>query len=197
MKTILTLLLFVSVMLASNINNSLLKVHATLLPKLYLMDYNFKSKLIDNTIKITIMYKSNDYKSAQSLKNKIYARYPDGIQSYKIDVKLIKYHQLNQQKSNIFYLFPASDEEIKFAVGVAKKDKAFTFSYLRNDLNHGVMMSLSVKKNVKPILNLNASKTNNISLRPVLIDISIIFAKDTVATKLIFNRVKSTSVYKV
>ena len=197
MKIIITFLLLISVIFASSINDSLIKVHATLLPKLYLMDYDFKSKLIDNTIKITLVYKLNDYKSAQSLKNKILSRYATGIKSYKIAVELLRYQDLKNQKSNIFYLFPASNEEIKHAVTTAKKNHVLTFSYLKNDLKNDVMISLSIGKNVKPILNLNVIKTNNINLRPILIDISTIFIKNTLFNKLIFNRVKNISVFEV
>ena len=177
MRQIITFLLLISVVFASNIDDSVLKVHATLLPKIYLMDYNFQSKLIDDTIKISLVYKAKDYKSAQSLKSKILSRYTKGIKSYKIAVKLLRYHDLKDKKSNIFYLFPASDREIEYAVATAKRSNALTFSYLSNDLNNGVMISLAIGKNVKPILNLNAIKANNINLRPVLIGISTIFVK--------------------
>ena len=197
MKFIITLLLLSSVVFASSINDSLLKVHATLLPKLYLMDYKFKSKLIKDTIKISLVYTSNDYKSAESLKNKIYSRYANGLKSYKIDVKLIKYHNLKSQTSNIFYFFPASSSEIKHAVSVAKKSNALTFSYLKDDLHNGVMISLAVGKDVKPILNLNAIKINNINLRPVLIDISIVFVAKEVVYKLLFIDTKNLFVFKV
>ncbi len=177
MKWIINFLLLTSVVFASNINDSVLKVHATLLPKIYLMEYNFQNKLIDDTIKISLVYKAKDYKSAQSLKSKILSRYKKGIKSYKIAVTLLQYHDLKNQKSNIFYLFPASDKEIEYAVAMAKRSNALTFSYLSNDLNNGVMISLTIGKTVKPILNLNAIKANDINLRPVLINISTIFVK--------------------
>ena len=55
----------------------MLKIHATLAPKLLLMDYAFKEKTTNNTINIVIAYENNDYKSAQLLKRTIEQKYPN------------------------------------------------------------------------------------------------------------------------
>ena len=52
-----------------------------------------------------------------------------------------------------------------------------TFSYLESDLKYGVMLSVKIGANVKPIINLEAIKANNITLRPILLDISLIYRK--------------------
>lgn len=159
------------------INDSLLKIHATLVPKIYLMDYKYKEKIDNNSIVIALVYKDSDYKNALSLKNKIKLKYGGGIKSYKIEVKLIPYSKIDRSDANIYYLFPSTSENIKKVIQKANENQALTFSYLNNDLRYGVMASLKMGNKVKPLLNLDAIKLHNISFRPILLNISSIFSQ--------------------
>lgn len=179
MKTLILLLTLVSSIFAVNLNDSLLKVHSTLLPKMYLMDYNFQKKLKDNTIIIAIMYANNEYKDAKRLRKMIETRYPNGIKTYNIQAKLIRYSNIQISRANIYYLFPTNTQKIKKVIKKAATNGAITFSYLQNDLKYGVMISLNVSKRIKPLLNLEAIKKNKIALRPILIEISTIYKNHT------------------
>lgn len=163
---------------AFSINESLLKVHATLVPKISLMDYKFNEKLKNNTITIAIMYNESEYKDAKFLKDKIDIRYQDGIQSYKVKSKLVVYENVKKAQANVYYLFPTSEHNIKETVQQAQENSALTFSYLRDDLKYGVMISLNIGNKIKPVLNLEAIKMYNIALRPVLLDISSIYMNE-------------------
>lgn len=178
MKTLLLTFLFTLSLFGGTLNESLLKIHATLVPKIYLMDYNFKDKLINNAIVIAIVYKKSDYQSAKELEILIKNRYKKGIKSYKVIPMLVSYVNESSTKANIYYLFPNTKREIQKVIKTASKNNALTFSYDREDLKYGIMISLSITKQIRPILNLKAVKLNNISLRPVLIDISSIFKND-------------------
>ena len=178
MKKLILILIFSVSSFALSIDNSLLKVHATLVPKLYLMDYKFKEKIANKTIKINIFYTSNEYLKAKELKSLMTHRYKNGLKGYKLDVKLVKYSALNKPKANIYYLFPSVTKDIKNVVQEAKLYNALTFSYQNEALKYGVMISLNISKKLKPLLNLKAIQTNNIVFRPVLIDISAIYNKD-------------------
>jgi len=175
MKILLILLIIVGHLFSTTINESLLKVHATLIPKISLMDYKFQEKIQNNTIVIAIMYKDSEYKNAKSLKNKIDSRYKDGIKSYKIEANLVSYRDVKKATANIYYIFPTQESDIKKTIDQANINGALTFSYLKDDLKHGVMISLNVSKKIKPILNLDAIKIHKIAFRPVLIDISTIY----------------------
>jgi len=178
MKTLLLLLILTSSIFALSINDSLLKVHATLVPKIYLMDYKFKDKLKNNTITIAIMYESNAYKHAKKLKGLIEDRYKNGIKSYSVQAKLVNYKNIQNSEANIYYLLPSKSKLVKTVVQKAASNGALTFSYLNEDLKHGVMISLNVSKKIKPLLNLEAIKTHKIALRPVLINISTIYTRE-------------------
>lgn len=170
--------LFYTSLFALTINESLLKIHATLVPKIYLMDYKFKDKLKDNSISIAIVYKDNEYSDAKNLKVMIQNRYKNGIQSYTIHPVLVNYKDIKNADANVYYLFPASKKEILSVIKKASIGHALTFSYHQDDLKYGVMISLNISKKIKPLLNLDAIKEHNIALRPVLIDISTIYLKD-------------------
>lgn len=182
MKAFFLFLLLALSLFGATINGSLLKIHATLVPKIYLMDYKFKDKLVDNTITIAIMYKKNDYQSAKELQTLMKDRYKKGIKSYKVNPILVSYADVDETQANIYYLFPSDKEQIQKVVKKASLNDALTFSYQREDLRYGVMISLSIAKKVKPLLNLEAIKLHEISLRPILIDISAIFVNDLGST---------------
>jgi len=179
MKIILLIVTIVSSVFSFSINESMLKVHSVLIPKILLMDYKIQDKLKDGTIKIAIMYKNSEYKYASSLKNKIDLRYKDGIRTYKIATELVKYENINNVNANIYYLFPSDKKDIKNTVKQAHRNNALTFSYLEDDLKYGIMISLNVSKKIKTVLNLDAIKKYQISLRPILIEISNIYRLET------------------
>jgi len=85
----LLLLLLYQYSFALSINESLLKIHAVLLPKIVLMDYNFENKLRDNTITIAILYDANEYKRAVLLKEELQNRYQNRIKNYTIKTALL------------------------------------------------------------------------------------------------------------
>ncbi len=175
MKLLISLLIFCNMLFAHSINESLLNIHATIVPKLPLMDYKFQKKLKDNAILIVIYYDSIDYKSAKKLQYIINEKYKNGIKEYPIKTKLSLYNKKQGLKANIYYLFPSTNKNIKHTIQNAKINSAITFSYLQDDLANGCMISLDIGAKVKPIINLNAIKQNNISLRPVLLKISNIY----------------------
>ena len=175
MRFLFVVQLFATSILALSINDSLLKIQATLLPKICLMDYKFKDKAKNNHIVIDILYDDSEYKNAHSLKDKIESKYKDGIKSYTIKVRLINYKDSLDSKTNIFYLFPTNIQSIKKVTKKAFQIKALTFSYLEEDLEHGVMISLNIGNKTRPVLNLRAIKSNDITLRPILLKISKIY----------------------
>jgi len=180
LKYILFLILFSTIALSSGINSSLLKIHATLLPKVLLMDYDFERKSSKDNICIVIAYNKKDYKNAKLLRTNIEEKYPNGLNNYSILIELVPYTKIKKQttEANIYYLFPGSEKNIFNTISKATKSDALTFSYLKDDLQDGVMCSVSIGSKVKPILNLEAIKANNITFRPVLLKISKIYKKE-------------------
>ncbi len=175
MKHLILLFILATSIFGVTINDSLLNIHATLIPKISLMDYEFKNKINDNTIVIAILYSPSNYKNALSLKKKIDVKYGNGIKSYKIKAKLVSFSTVNSSNANIYYIFPTNKQNIETVINKAKRNQALTFSYLKEDLKYGVMLSLNIAKKIRPIVNLDAIRESNITFRPVLLDISKIY----------------------
>ena len=157
-----------------NINESLLNIHAVLVPKISLLDYNFVEKIQNNAITVILYYDNHNYNSAKLLKQKIMEKYKNGINKRLIIVKLASYANPETLKANIYYLFPTTQTNIKKILINANESKTLTFSYSIADLDLGAMISIDIGAKVKPIINLHAIKDNNVSLRPVLLKISTI-----------------------
>ena len=178
MKKILFLLFLYSHVFALYIDESLLNIHATLLPKLAFMDSQYKAKLDKDRLSIIIFYSKINYSSAQILQKNIEKKYPHGIKEHPIKLTLLPYRFKQKMQANIYYLMPANEKEIKQVVGLAKEEKILTFSYLEENLAQGSTIALSIGVKVKPILNLSALKECNITIHDVLLKISTIYQKE-------------------
>ncbi len=178
MKYIIIFFLIFNFLHGATINNSVLNIHATLVPKLSLMDYQLEQKLDNNAIYIAIYYSNLNYKSAKFLKTRINLKYKNGLKKFKVKTKLIPYSDKKTILANIYYLFPTSDSNVKNILKNAIAVGALTFSYSKNMLSLGSMISIDIGAKVKPIINLDAIKTNEISLRPVLLNISEIYKQE-------------------
>ncbi len=180
MRIILGILLTVSYLFSETINNSLLDIHATIMPKVLLLEHGIEKKIKDRKIHITIAYEDNNYKDMKFLKTSIKSKYPKGISGYKIDIDLINYNNFKKckQNTNILYIFPSSEKNIKTLIKEYKKCHAITFASVKKYLKLDAMISIDVGKKVKPIVNLNAVKTSGISFKPVLLSISKVYQEE-------------------
>jgi len=195
MRLLLIFFILTSSIFALSINDSLLKIHATLLPKITLMDYELKNKLINDSITIAIVYNKKEYKSAVSLRNKIDTKYQNGIKNHSIKTKIVLYKSIKNTKANIYYLFPSNKKNIKNVIDIAKENQALTFSYLKDNLKSGVMISINIGERVQPIINIDAIRTAHINLRPVLLSISTIYKQDVVNLLINFKSTQIKPIY--
>jgi hypothetical protein len=142
------------------------------------MDYQFQKKLVNETVDIAIVYKEIDYQNANKLKQMIEVRYRDGIRHYQVHPFLVQYKNIKKSRANVYYIFPATKKEILSVIKEADIYSSLTFSYAKEDLKYGVMISLNISKKIRPLLNLESIKKHHIAIRPVLIDISTIYQAD-------------------
>lgn len=175
MKFILLLLFLTYSLFGININESLLSVHATLVPKIPLMDYKFQEKVPQKTIHIVIFYDKNDYRNAKLFEKKIHAKYDKGIKEYPIKTTLHVYNKKQAPLANLYYLLPSNKKNISNVIKMGAKNSIITFSYSPKDLADGAMISLLIGTKVQPIINLKALKANSITFRPIFLKISTIY----------------------
>lgn len=162
---------------ADHLKDDLLRIHATLIPKILMMDYDFKDRLVDNEISIAVVYENHPQKNdAVIIKRYFEAKYPDGFQNHKINIEFIAYDVIRSAKKHtLYYLLPSSEKQIKNVLAISQKQKAISFSYRGEDLKYGVMLSVKISNKVKPIINVDALKQTNVTLRPVLLKVADIF----------------------
>lgn len=175
MRLIFFWLLFISSLFGININESLLSIHATLVPKIPMMDYKFQEKLHNNTINIVIFYEKQDYRNARLLEEKIHAKYIKGIKEYSIQTVLKPYGTQDLPQASLYYFLPTDQENIQKIIKTTKDNSIITFSYSPEDLASGSMISLFIGTKVQPIINLHALKASKITFRPIFLKISTIY----------------------
>lgn len=180
MKIFISILLLSSCLFSKTLNNSLINIHATIMPKVLLLEHGIEKKIKDNHINITIAYEDNNYKDMKFLKRSIESKYPNGISGYKIKIDLINYKTFKKcnPNTNILYIFPSSNNNIRKMINEYKKCNAITFASDKKYLKLNAMISIDVGKDVKPIVNLNAVKNSGISFRPVLLSISKVYQEE-------------------
>jgi hypothetical protein len=175
------MILFFSLPLYAQYDNAILKVQATILPKIVFMDYGFKEKIYDNKILIEIICDINNNSDAVKFKQMILDKYKDGINGYKIEINIVNSVDINKKlnKKTIYYLFPTTKNKIKQIINSLQYSNAIIFSFDKEDLSYGSNISINIGKKIKPILNMSALKKKNISLKEALINISEIYYKES------------------
>ncbi|MCW9026053.1 MAG: YfiR family protein [Thiovulaceae bacterium] len=179
MKIFIGIFLIFNFLYSKTLDNSLLDIHATIMPKVLLLEHDIEKKIVDNKIHITIAYEKNSYKDMKFLKKSIETKYPKGISGYKIEIDFINYDSFQECKkhTNILYIFPSSQDNINNLITKYNECHAITFASQKEYLKNNAMISIDVGKKVKPIVNLKAVKASGISFKPVLLSISKVFKK--------------------
>ena len=173
---LIILLLLISFPAKAAVNDALLRIHATLLPKIVLMDYQFEQKLVDNSIVIRIICDKKDQLYAERLREYILKKHKNGIKDYPVKVEISSYNEnlASGPAATIFYLMPSSSRLTRKALK-SIPDHRLIFSCDPSALRFGAVISVKVLNNIKPIINIDALKEKNITLRPVIMKISKIY----------------------
>jgi len=161
---------------AAGLSDDLLRIHANLLPKTVLMDYNFEQKLDGRTILIDIVYRQNNRYYARKLKQYILEKYANGIRDLPVDVQMIDYTDSAQlqKPASLYYFLSAAPEQIKQALNFVPANR-LVFAYDSKFLQYGAHIGLHIGRYIKPVLNVDALKADKITLRPALVKISDLY----------------------
>lgn len=177
LKIFLFFLLSLSSLHASGYSDTLLRIQSNIIPKMVLMDYNYKNKLQNGAIVITVLYDKKDRETAKKIQKIILNKYGKGIMNNPVKVKLINCDDFVKQKpkTTLLYILRMTPEKLKKVCNRGQEKNYIIFSYDKALLAYGANLSISVGKKVKPIINMASLKENNISFRPAMIAISEIF----------------------
>ncbi len=190
MRTFFLLFLFFpfSWLYGESIKEEALKIHAILLPKTAMMDYQISKRFVDRAINIAVVFDTPQQRNdIEALERFIAAKFPEGINHHAIHINYVTYDNIaTSDRHTLYYLLPASEDKIKQVVRKANTEHALTFSYRISDLESGVMFSVKISNKVQPIINVDALKINDITMRPILIKTSELFFQNTSYLRLNF-----------
>ena len=176
------LVLTAAVTRAAGLKDDLLRIHANIVPKTVLMDYNFREKLVNGHITVSVLCMKKDMYYARNLKKYIESKYISGLEDLEVRVNIETYRKFAGKPcspSTIYYLLPASDSVMRSALKHLENSHTIIFSYDPAKLRNGAHISLLIGYRVKPVLNLAALKSSGITLRPAIIRISDIYVPDS------------------
>ena len=176
------LVLTAAVTRAAGLKDDLLRIHANIVPKTVLMDYNFEEKLVNGHITVSVLCMKKDMYYARNLKKYIYSKYISGLEALEVMVNIETYRKFAEKPRSpctIYYLLPASDSVIRSALKHLENSHTIIFSYDPAVLRNGAHISLLIGYRVKPVLNLPALKSSGITLRPAIIRISELYTPDS------------------
>ena len=162
---------------AVGLSDDLLRIHANLLPKTMLMDYHFGQKLGKNGIIIDLVCKENNQYYARKLKQYILDKYPNGIRNIPIEVRIVQYGTLTdklREPASMYYFLSAAPQQIRQALQNIPAQR-LVFVYDPQYLQYGADIGLHVGRRITPVINVDALKKNNITLRPALVRISDLY----------------------
>lgn len=163
----LYLLLFLSISLSANSSYdlNLLTLQSKVFPKVILADNNISLKLVDNKIKITILYEEIDTLIAKNLKKSIEQNYSK-LKDFNLDVELVEYQSFSKENhlsSAYFFLFGKKENIIEISDFIIKNNR-LSFSYEKNYIDLGVVFALEISSTVSLLLNLNSLKLSKLDL---------------------------------
>jgi len=163
---------------AMSYDSDILNMFAKLSPRIVLMS-STKERLKDS-LEICLLYDESDEQSASVFEDKILSNYKNGIRNYSIDIKKVRYSELNScAQSHMLFLFTTGQMQIKKSVALAKEKKILTISYDAKSLESGVDISIHIGRKVTPYLNVGSIQSKGIELESILFRISKIYRVET------------------
>lgn len=152
-KIIFLYFLFINLAYGYNYNEVLLKAHASIFPKIMLLDKKIENKLVDGVVIYTIVYEKNDYNTALEINKFIDANYNGHFNGYAYKINLVEYSDLSSStQASVIYALN-SDKHIKKVANIAKEKGIIAFSYDVNNLKEGLLFSLVLEKSTVLYMN--------------------------------------------
>jgi hypothetical protein len=168
--------LFSTVLHASDYDDDTLDIFSKIIPRFVLM--SSQKNTLQNKISICILHDKFDARAAETLTDKIYKNYPDGIKNYKIKVTESDYSNVDVcGKSQLVFMFDSNENNIDNSIRILNQYPILTMSYNANYLENGVDATLFLGRKVVPYINMRAMRQSGIDLDNILVQISKIYAR--------------------
>ncbi len=172
MRYLILLFCLVFSAVADNYNTEIIGIHAKVFPKILLIDTKIDEKLVNGAIKVIILYTEEDIKIANSLKEEMLSFYPS-LKEHPFQITVKEYKEFDATEAVTAYYQLLGDKESVLSVNKsAQENSLITFSYDKNYLDYGTLMSLYISNKVSPYISLESLKQSNIILDNVIYKIA-------------------------
>ena len=155
MRGLISLLSGLSVMLlvvsgvgASEYNSLLIRAQVSIFPKIIMLDESVADKLVDNAIALHLVYRPEDKKGAERVRQLIEAHYGDKIGQYKLKVTLVGASSKDHKLATAYYLLNVGASALSDITDLASKNKRIAFSYNHKQLENDALISLQLREKV-------------------------------------------------
>jgi len=178
-------LLFTSIiLLASTIASAAvydtgnLTIFSKLIPRVIVFSSQYKK--ISDSMNICILHSEKDISISNKLAKNIDKSYPNGIKSHTIDVKSKLFIDVHACKNaQLIFLLNTDKKTTETIIKFSNKHHILTMSYSPKLLDFGVSTSISIRRYIKPYLNLKKLRDEGITIRSTLLNISKIYKSNT------------------
>ncbi|WP_457598505.1 YfiR/HmsC family protein [Hydrogenimonas sp.] len=154
-------------------NDSLLLIYAKIVPRTMLLDHTNGDTAREK--RLCILYEGSDRFVAEKLKAMILQNLPASMR-HSFQAKTVPYSQSPEcSDATALMLLDARPRKIARAIEMAGRKRMLTFSYSNTLLREGAVISLSVGKEIHPIVNVMAVKRSALKLDPILFQIAKIY----------------------
>jgi len=168
------LFLFMSLnLMADIVDPLLLKIHASVFPKIMLLDKDIKNKLNDDKVVLSIVYTSDHKQHALELKRMVDFEYNNRLDSYGFEVRIIDKNQFySDSESTAYYIFDALELFKDAHLVQDNKLQRIHFGYNYKEVNSNILITLMVKEKVYIYLNRDAKNLASIRFNPIFYKIA-------------------------
>lgn len=166
-RTLVTLLLFASVLTAAHTVTPLLDAHATILPRILMLDQKLQDRLVDGRVDIVVVHEAKDLHLAQDYCDLVRDKYGDRLGPWPLNIILVPAGTFDASvKATALYLFPLTGEKTARVCSYCIANRVLSFAYNVDDLAEGALFSLRIESKTVIYFNRKAWNPEHIQLHP-------------------------------
>ena len=149
-----TLALTATVCHAEEYDALLLRMQASIYPKIAMLDKKIQNKRVNDDIIFVIAHAKNELQYANNLKKLINDEYKGKIGEHQLIVNTSEFMKLdNSTPATAFIFLKGSRKMHAYVTDIASRNNRISFSYDHNDLKNNSLISLLIKEKAYIYLN--------------------------------------------
>ncbi|MEA3373127.1 MAG: hypothetical protein U9Q62_05475, partial [Campylobacterota bacterium] len=163
-KKLLLTVFLTTALLGKEVDDFLLKAQAEVFPRIILLDTDIEKKLVDNKVLLLIAH-HDDEELGRYTKELIKTKAFKKMTGLDIEVKTVSIKDIStDMDATAIYLVSSGRNVHKEVVDFAQKKGIISFSYVLDNLNSGLFISLAIENRSKIYINYNTAEQHQINM---------------------------------